>query len=155
MSVFGVFLVHIFPYSVRMRENTGQKNSEYGHFLRSECFYLWQISIKSGKTREQHFMIMKKKKKKKKKTKKKKIINLILGKIRKITHWSVNKKTVLYRNFKQNILARISRNFVKKNFWEVAGNRISSSNSEKDYWNLGHSLINEVSEEFENQKNNR
>ena len=23
------------PYSVRMRENTGQKNSEYGHFSRS------------------------------------------------------------------------------------------------------------------------
>ena len=28
--VFGVFLV-------RMWENTDQKNSEYGHFLRSEC----------------------------------------------------------------------------------------------------------------------
>ena len=25
----------IFPYSVRMRENTDQKNSEHGHFLRS------------------------------------------------------------------------------------------------------------------------
>ena len=35
MSVFGVILVHIFPYSVRMRENTGQNNSEYGHLLRS------------------------------------------------------------------------------------------------------------------------
>ena len=23
------------PYSVKMRENTDQKNSEYGHFLRS------------------------------------------------------------------------------------------------------------------------
>ena len=30
-SVFGVFLV-------RMRENTDQKNSEYGHFLRSDVF---------------------------------------------------------------------------------------------------------------------
>ena len=33
----------IFPYSVRMWENTDQKNSEYGHFLRSErcgiCIY--------------------------------------------------------------------------------------------------------------------
>ena len=26
----------ISPYSVRMRENTNQKNSEFGHFLRSE-----------------------------------------------------------------------------------------------------------------------
>ena len=34
VSVFGVFL-RIFPYSVRMRENTDQKNSEYEHFLRS------------------------------------------------------------------------------------------------------------------------
>ena len=25
----------IFPYSVQMRENTDQNNSEYGHFLRS------------------------------------------------------------------------------------------------------------------------
>ena len=49
-SIFGVFLVCIFPhsdwiqylsvfsispYSVRMLENRDQKNSEYGHFLRS------------------------------------------------------------------------------------------------------------------------
>ena len=26
----------ISPYSVRMRENTDQNNSEYGHFLRSD-----------------------------------------------------------------------------------------------------------------------
>ena len=52
MSVFGVFLVRVFPhldwilrfspYSVRMRENTDQKNSEYGHFSHSvhfECFF--------------------------------------------------------------------------------------------------------------------
>ena len=49
MSVFGVILVRIFPhldwiwrdteispYSVRMRENADQNNSEYGHFSRSE-----------------------------------------------------------------------------------------------------------------------
>ena len=41
LSVFGVILVRIFwhfrisPYSVRMRENADQNNSEYGHFLRS------------------------------------------------------------------------------------------------------------------------
>ena len=29
----------ISPYSVRMRENTDQNNSEYGHFLRSEIVY--------------------------------------------------------------------------------------------------------------------
>ena len=36
MPVFGVILVLIFPYSVRMRENTDQNNPEYGHFLRSD-----------------------------------------------------------------------------------------------------------------------
>ena len=40
VSVFGLFLVLIFrhsnSYSVRMRENTEQKNSEYGHFSPSE-----------------------------------------------------------------------------------------------------------------------
>ena len=44
---FGVFLVRIFPhsdsirgdtspYSVRIRENTDQKNSKYGYFSRSD-----------------------------------------------------------------------------------------------------------------------
>ena len=28
-------LMHISPYSIRMRKNTDQKNSEYGHFSRS------------------------------------------------------------------------------------------------------------------------
>ena len=28
-------ILPIYPYSVRMRENTDQKNSKYGHFLRS------------------------------------------------------------------------------------------------------------------------
>ena len=28
------------PYSICMRENTDQKNSKYGHFLRSDYFYL-------------------------------------------------------------------------------------------------------------------
>ena len=41
-SVFSLILTEyreiprISPYSVRMRENTDQNNSEYGHFLRSE-----------------------------------------------------------------------------------------------------------------------
>ena len=42
VSVFGVILVRIFGeiqsiswYSVRMRENADQNDSEYGHFLRS------------------------------------------------------------------------------------------------------------------------
>ena len=39
VSVFGVILVRILPhsYSVRMRENADQYNSEYGHFLCCEC----------------------------------------------------------------------------------------------------------------------
>ena len=32
VSIFAVFVVPIFPYSVQMPENTGQKNSKYGHF---------------------------------------------------------------------------------------------------------------------------
>ena len=36
----GSFLLRISPYSVRIRENTNQKNSEYGHFSRSENLYL-------------------------------------------------------------------------------------------------------------------
>ena len=34
--VLDTSLPRISPYSVRMRENTDQNNSEYGHFLRSE-----------------------------------------------------------------------------------------------------------------------
>ena len=46
VSVFGVFLVHIFPNSdwIRIRTNTDQKNSEYGHFSRS-----LHATIKSSK----------------------------------------------------------------------------------------------------------
>ena len=35
LSLFGVILVSIFPYSIRMRKNADQNNSEYGHFLRN------------------------------------------------------------------------------------------------------------------------
>ena len=51
MSIFGVILVRIFPhsdwirrdteylpYSVRMRENVDQNNSEYGHFFTQYIF---------------------------------------------------------------------------------------------------------------------
>ena len=41
MPVFGVFLVCIFPDSVRLRENMGQKNSEYIHFLSSVSADYW------------------------------------------------------------------------------------------------------------------
>ena len=41
VSVFGVFLVSISRYSVQMRENTDQKNSEYEHFSRS-ARYFWK-----------------------------------------------------------------------------------------------------------------
>ena len=34
---FPAFGLNISPYSVRMRENTDQNNSEYGHFSRSVC----------------------------------------------------------------------------------------------------------------------
>ena len=38
-------IVRISPYSVEMRENTDQKNSEYGHFSRSVCFNLCFCSL--------------------------------------------------------------------------------------------------------------
>ena len=41
VSVFGAILVRIFPYSVRMWENTEQNNSEYTHFSRSVSFSKW------------------------------------------------------------------------------------------------------------------
>ena len=50
VSVFGVILVHIFPhshwmrYSVRMRQNADQNNSENRHFLRSGYNLLWRGS---------------------------------------------------------------------------------------------------------------
>ena len=55
VSVFGVFLVRIFlhsdwitntqaEYSSRMRENTDQKNSEYGHFLCSGRLFTYRIN---------------------------------------------------------------------------------------------------------------
>ena len=42
MSVFGLFLARIFPYSVRMGENTDQKKSEYEHFSRSATIVVFQ-----------------------------------------------------------------------------------------------------------------
>ena len=41
VSVFGVFLVRIFPHSVRMQENTNQENSEYRHFSRCNGFTIF------------------------------------------------------------------------------------------------------------------
>ena len=51
MSVFGIFLVHVFytqteygdlqrksPYLLRMQENTDRENFQYGHFSRSVCY---------------------------------------------------------------------------------------------------------------------
>ena len=42
----------IFPYSVRMRENTNQKNSEHGHFSQSTvCFDKFKILQSLSKKR--------------------------------------------------------------------------------------------------------
>ena len=38
-------ILRISPYSVRMRENEGQKNSEYGHFLRSCLLVLIPLPV--------------------------------------------------------------------------------------------------------------
>ena len=37
-------LLRISPYSVRMWENTEEKNSEYGHFSGSDTSSLWKLS---------------------------------------------------------------------------------------------------------------
>ena len=37
--------IFISPYSVRMRENTDQKNSVYGHLLRNVGYLAVEISI--------------------------------------------------------------------------------------------------------------
>ena len=36
-------ILHISPYSVRMRENAHQNNSKYGHFLRSVALLLCKV----------------------------------------------------------------------------------------------------------------
>ena len=61
VSVFGVILVIIFPYLVRMRENMDQNNSEYGHFLRSGqfdwglcCIYLSKFAFLPFQQLHQH-----------------------------------------------------------------------------------------------------
>ena len=41
---YGVIL-SISLYSVLMRENTDQKNSEYGHFLRIELFHRTTVTL--------------------------------------------------------------------------------------------------------------
>ena len=43
VSAFGVILVRIFPYSVRMRENADQNNSEYEHFLRNASYKAFSL----------------------------------------------------------------------------------------------------------------
>ena len=48
VPVVGVILVHIFQYSVQMRANPEQKNSEYGHFLRSEKYICFDSYYKKG-----------------------------------------------------------------------------------------------------------
>ena len=53
MSVFGLILVCIFPYSVRMWENVDQNNSEYGHFLRS-AFVDKAINIENFTTKSSY-----------------------------------------------------------------------------------------------------
>ena len=44
MSLFGVFLVRIFPHSDWIRGNTDKKNFECAHFSRNICFPPIQIS---------------------------------------------------------------------------------------------------------------
>ena len=42
-SVLIGVILSISPYSVQMRENTDQNNSEYGHFLRSNAYRIIKL----------------------------------------------------------------------------------------------------------------
>ena len=43
-----VCVLRISPYSVQMRKNTGQNNSEYGHFLHSGCATCMRAALICG-----------------------------------------------------------------------------------------------------------
>ena len=45
IQIYAIYQLFISPYSVRMRENADQNNSEYGHFLRSECKLLAEFAL--------------------------------------------------------------------------------------------------------------
>ena len=51
IALFSRIILLISPYSVRMRENTDQNNSEYGDFLRSVCDRLscYDLMLKDAK----------------------------------------------------------------------------------------------------------
>ena len=49
------WLLHISPYSVRIRENADQNNSEYGHFLRSDSVHQKDGGDKIFKLEEERF----------------------------------------------------------------------------------------------------
>ena len=44
------------PYSVRMRENMGQKNSKYGHFSRSDSCNRWNPSAYFSNKRSEAYL---------------------------------------------------------------------------------------------------
>ena len=51
IALFSRIILRISPYSVRMRENTDQNNSEYGGFLRSDSdrFSCYDLMLKNAK----------------------------------------------------------------------------------------------------------
>ena len=48
MTLRNYMTLSISPYSVRMRENTDQKNSEYRQFLRSVMYYLFSTKLSNS-----------------------------------------------------------------------------------------------------------
>ena len=46
-QIYWEYTLRISLYSVQMRENASQNNSEHGHFLRSEFFKVKLDSVKS------------------------------------------------------------------------------------------------------------
>ena len=47
---------YISPYSVWMRENTDQNNSEYGHFSRSDLIRIFMLNVKANEDKEIEFL---------------------------------------------------------------------------------------------------
>ena len=56
-SVFSRIRTCISPYSVRMRENADQNNSEYGHFPRSDSLTKKQQHLNSAERKNANLLI--------------------------------------------------------------------------------------------------
>ena len=63
VPVCGVLLVRIFPHSdwtfIRIPESTDKKNSEYGHYLRSDCVQITILILSEFKENHELLFLLK------------------------------------------------------------------------------------------------